>query len=279
MVVHQCNKCNKQFNHHTSYQRHINRKNNCIIDEKIIEKNRKDCQFCGKIFKRTYDLHYHINNSCSVKFKNNIDSARVCELEQKMAEQQKIIELLIKMQQLNDNHSLNQLLNDSHLINQSLNTNSFNTQNITINVAAYGKENMSHITDDDYKKIFRLCNSCVPEFIKLKHFDKKHPENSNVYIPNMTGTHGYMYDGEQWNAIDKHKLIICLYDDNCDILIDKYNIMKEQHKNSNLGKFDKFIEKHDNDEVIKDTTRMIELIAYNCKETAKQHKKKSEKNM
>ena len=87
----------------------------------------------------------------------------------------------------------------------------------------------------------------------------------------MTGTYGFMYDGEQWNAIDKQKLITYLYDDNCDLLIDKYNILKEQYKNGNLGRFDRFIDKHENDEVIKDTNKMIELIAYNYKEMAKQN--------
>ena len=265
MVVHECQKCHKQFNHYATYKRHLNRKNNCILDEETIEKNRTDCQHCGKIFGRKYELHNHIENSCLVKLQKNEEDKRVYELEQKMLEQQKLIEMIVKMQPSTNDQSINQSLNN--------NSHSFNTQNITINVSAYGKENLSHITDDDYKKIFKLCNSSVPEFIKLKHFDKNHPENSNVYIPNMTGTHGFMYDGEHWNAIDKQKLITYLYDDNCDLLIDKYNILKEQYKNGNLGRFDRFIDKHENDEVIKDTNKMIELIAYNYKEMAKQHRK------
>jgi hypothetical protein len=258
MVEYECPKCNKKFNHKGNYEKHMNKSNTCILPTSIILNDDHICLYCNNQFTRNYDLKRHQLTSCKDK--------RIYELEKKMLDQQKLIDTIVKMQPLNDNHSINQSLNN--------NNNSFN---ITINVSAYGKEDLSHITDDDYKKIFRLCNSSVPEFIKLKHFDKKHPENSNVYIPNMTGTHGYMYDGEQWNAIDKHKLITCLYDDNCDLLIDKYNIMKEQYKNGTLGKFDKFIDKHENDEVIKDTTRMIELIAYNYKEMAKQNKKKSEK--
>ena len=269
MVVHECQKCHKKFAYSTTYKRHLNRKNECLPEKETIEKNRTDCQYCGKIYGRKYDLQRHIENSCLVKLQKAEDF-RIYELEQKMLEQQKLIEAIVKLQS-----NKQPLSNDQSINNHSKNNNnhSFNTQNITINVAAYGKEDLSHITDDDYKKIFKLCNSSVPEFIKLKHFDKDHPENSNVYIPNLTGTHGFMYDGKQWKAIDKQKLITCLYDDNCDILIDKYNIMKEQNNNNNLGKFDKFIDKHENNEVIKDTNRMIELIAYNYKEMAKQNRK------
>jgi hypothetical protein len=263
MVEYKCNKCHKKFNHKGNYEKHINKINNCILPQGIILNNENICVYCNNEFTRNYDLKRHQLSGCKNK--------HIYDLEQKMLEQQKLIETIVKLQ----SYKQQPLSNDQSINNNSKNNNnhSFNTQNITINVAAYGKEDLSHITDDDYKKIFKLCNSSVPEFIKLKHFDKDHPENSNVYIPNLTGTHGFMYDGEQWTAIDKQKLINYLYDDNCDILIDKYNILKEQYNKGNLGKFDNFIDKHENDEVIKDTNRMIELIAYNYKEMAKQNRK------
>jgi uncharacterized C2H2 Zn-finger protein len=278
MVEYTCESCLKKFSHKTDYLRHINKKKKCNSETiNNINDNRTDCTYCGKKFTRKYDMQRHISNNCIAKKKLDEDTYKLNVIQ---LDQQKMIEeLTIKLQQLeqlnnkppaNFKHSLNNNNND-HSVN---NTNSHNTNNnITINVAAYGHENISHITDDDYKKIFKLCNSSVPEFIKLKHFDKNHPENSNVYIPNLTGSHGFMYDGEQWNAIEKRKLLTYLYDDGCDCLIDKYNAMKLLNINARLGRFDKFIDKHEENKVVKETSKAIELIAYNYKDLAKAHKK------
>ncbi len=85
--------------------------------------------------------------------------------------------------------------------------------------------------------------------------------------------HGYMYDGEQWNAMEKHQLISNLYDDNCDFLIDKYNEYLEKNGADNTIRFDRFIDKHDDELFIKETGKKIELIAYNNKEIAKSLRK------
>jgi hypothetical protein len=287
MVTYICEICNKTFDHKGNYERHINKKTSCadtLVYKNIEVNDGLTCEYCNNKFTRKHDLKRHMLNRCNLR-KGIVTNNLV--INQK--EQQKIIEQLtyelqiIKQNQLIDkNYTItNKDMqidingNQNNIINNS-NINSNNTNNITINVMAYGKENLSHLTDNDYKKIFNLCNSSVPEFIKLKHFDKEHPENSNVYIPNLTGTYGYMYDGEQWNAIEKQKLLSYLYDDNCDFLIDTYNAMQMSDNNSENDDIDKneyyfsrFIDKHDKASVIKEVSKKIELIAYNNKDMAK----------
>jgi len=59
------------------------------------------------------------------------------------------------------------------------------TQNNTFNILAFGKEDLSHITDDTYKKIINKGFKSVPALVDAIHFNKDKPENHNIYISNI----------------------------------------------------------------------------------------------
>jgi hypothetical protein len=275
MVEYECDKCHKKFDHKGNYDRHISKKISCLESIKYKNNNGDNkfvCNICNIEFNKKYNLQRHLLDRCGIKKSEQSNNLLTVNNEQQKLIEKLTDELKLLKQNKTNEKQLNQAqINGNQNINgnHNINGNNNGNTNITINVMAYGKENLSHLTDDDYKKIFCLCNTSVPEFIKLKHFNKDHPENSNVYIPSLTGTHGYMYDGKQWNAMEKHQLLSNLYDDNCDFLIDKYNEFLEKNGINNTIRFDRFIDKHENEIIIKDTGKKIEMIAYNNREIAK----------
>ena len=93
-------------------------------------------------------------------------------------------------------------------INTTNNNNSHNTTNInnitnnTINVqlVAYNKSDISHITDEE---LIKCLNSKFPltmikNLIKRIHFNEEKPESHNIVITNLKDSHVQIYDGEQW---------------------------------------------------------------------------------
>jgi len=162
---------------------------------------------------------------------------------------------------LNDTN--NNANNPNNIISNNSNNNSNNINNISITINAHGKEDLSHLTEDDYKKIFKLCNTSVPAFIELKHFDKNHPENCNVFISNINSEYASVYNGNQWILKDKNAVIGDLYDDNCDYLIDKFNDLKHKLNITLQANFGKFIDKHESDKTIKQMSKNIKLVLYN----------------
>ena len=53
------------------------------------------------------------------------------------------------------------------------------------NRLSYNETNKQFLTDDMISKCMEKQNMCVPEIIKLVHFNNIHPENKNIYISNL----------------------------------------------------------------------------------------------
>jgi hypothetical protein len=248
MVKYICDKCNKYFDHKSNWIKHQNRKNPCMINEIRYDIKPYSCNYCNKSFTRIDNLYRHEKERCLSRLEyNNNDN---------LHEQYNL--LMNKMIEIQNDMKITK-------INNTINSNNTNNvqQNINITINPYGKEDLSHITFDDYEKIFNKCNSCIPDFIELKHFNKNKPENSNIYISNMKSNHIFVYDGEQWNLKNKDEVIKDLYDNNCDYLIDKFEDLKDKLDESTLRKFNKFINKYENDIMINNTTERIRYILYN----------------
>jgi hypothetical protein len=239
MVKYACDNCDKIFYHKNDYNKHINKKISCNKDEE----KPFICNYCDKRFTRTDNLYRHEKNNCLFRIEN----------ERKMQ-----IEMLVK--KITDLESKVNIGNNTTINN--INSNNI-LQNINIIINPHGKEDISHITFNDYKNIFQKCNSCVPAFIELKHFNKNKPENSNVYISNMKSEHAYVYDGKQWNAKNKNEVMKDLYDNNCEYLIEKFEDLKDKLDESILKKFMKFIGKYEQNEFENNSINGIRYILYN----------------
>jgi uncharacterized C2H2 Zn-finger protein len=277
--TYKCINCNKIFKFKSHYERHNNSKFSCIennndihkteINNECIVPSKKeyDCIRCQKSFTTKKSLNRHINEYC--KSKSDTDKDDLLQLINVL--QYELVE------EKNKNKVQNIPLNNSFEINGNNNTatnnsnNVMNNNNITNNITinAYGKEDLSHITDNDYKTLFTKCNSLIPMLVELIHFNKDKSENTNVYISNIKSPNAYVFDGNKWILKNKSELIGDIYDNKCIIIIDKFDDMKEILNKNTIDLFSKFIEKHDSTYMRKSASDKIQLILYNNRDLIK----------
>lgn len=290
MVQYKCNGCNKLFGLKGDWSRHINRKNPCNynrINDKNDENDEIDnndgilmvvsgnnqCLHCDKVFSFKHNLKRHMEKGCKKKDKKKDDDkyVLVCDELEKLKEE---------IANLKNNQTASNTVNNNTINNNTHNNTQNNTQNNTINnvtINMFGKENLSHLTVRDYKRVFKRCNLSVPEFILLKHFDENNPENNNIYISNLKSEYVTMYDGDKWIVADKDTAIQNLYDDNCGMLIEKFEDLKEQLDANTQSKFNRFIDRHDDQETIDNSKKEIRQVLYNNRHIPIKNKKNNYK--
>ena len=255
-----CEKCNKIFNYKSHYERHINKKFSCFKENEIIEiENNKlmlvdnyECDICNKNFTTKRSLNRHLKTYCKKSTETELYQI-IEKLQNEVAELK--------------THKNEVKINNANTINNCNNNNNTINNNITIN--AYGKEDLSHLTDKDYKKLFNKCNSAIPLLIEMVHFNEEKPENTNMYISNIKSQFAYIYNGKQWNLMNKDELIDDIYDKKCIILLEKYDDLKDILNDQTIKNFNHFIEKYDSDSMKENVSNRIELLLYNNRIFAK----------
>jgi hypothetical protein len=91
----------------------------------------------------------------------------------------------------------------------SVNCNNYNdnrTIHYHISLNKYGRESYP----DDIKALsdaVKGVNKAIPNLVKLRHFDNRHPENQNIMIPNKKQNKIKIYDGTKWITEDKRLTI------------------------------------------------------------------------
>ena len=255
-----CPLCFQKFNYKSIYLRHLEKKASCenknqLINYQntnmdIIEKPNNEiildeykCETCNNKFTTKRSLIRHQKTVCIV---------------QEQSKEDKLIDIIKIMS--DEIQSLKSQNNNIVMTNNNIG-NTHNIQN-NITIKAYGTEDISHITDKDYKNLFTKCNSLIPTLIELIHFNEDKPENTNVYISNIKSPYAYVYDGHKWNLMNKDEIIDDIYDNKCLIIIDKFD-MKELLNKYTVEMFSKFIDKHSSDMMKKNMSNKIQILLYN----------------
>ena len=225
-----CQKCNKIFTRKTEYTRHMNRKTPC--DKQLLSDGEIKCSHCNKKFKHPSALYYHIKKN-------------VC-----------------KKLYVNENNIIH---NNQTIHNTNVNT---KIDNININVEGlkmvkFGEEDLSSIKDDIYKKILNSGFKSVPNLIEHVHFNPQNPDNQNIYISNMQNTFVLVYDGEKWDVKDRDDVIEELMYSKTDHLLEKFDDLISELPDSAIKKFQRFIDKKDDDKVVEKIKKDIKMILYN----------------
>ena len=159
------------------------------FDSDTKKSSKLECQYCHKIFKHRSSFSRHVNKRC--KMRNII-----------VEEKAKIditADILKKLEDLKAGPTINYYTNNytQHIIN--------NTQNIIIN--NYGKEDISYITNECFKKILQGPFASIQRTNNMIHFNKEHPENMNVKITNKKDPFVKIYKKDKWCLADKSKVI------------------------------------------------------------------------
>jgi hypothetical protein len=300
MVLYECIRCLKSYRNKYDYNRHLNRKYPCkIVDikynniddistdnikkqkniqklpPKLVEitaklppktaktggklrkKNNKNfiCEYCNSTFTRLDSLKRHKNYRCKIKKELIIHD-----------------NLLKKINK--QNNEIIKLKCDTININSNNIINSNNTTNIK--VLAFGKEDLTKLTDEVLKRIFNKGFQSVPELIKFLHFNENIPENQNLYISNMRSNEIHLYNGKQYIIEDKDDIIDSLYDDKAYYLEEKYEDYKNL-PNRIKKKFIRFIENKDDEKHKSKLQKTIKKLIYNNRKMVIKTRKEIEK--
>jgi len=269
----ECDKCNKKFNFNSLLKKHQSRKRSCITIEdyhnklkeitdkieNIINESLKiniKCLFCEKNFSNKSNLSKHIYKVCVVKNELDNEKNKILEYKKNQERNNEIKQLRIDMEKILKKQTTNITIN---------NTINNNNNNLVININPYGKENLSHITDTDYKKYLNGFFSGFTKFIEKVHFDKHMPENHNICISNIKSKYVYVYEDNKWIMKHKNDILDNLITKKYNILTDKCDELEDDGiiDDNILENFRTFQENYDNTESQKNTKNDVMLLLYN----------------
>jgi hypothetical protein len=291
--MYECNNCKKEFKYKSQYTRHLELKLGCDyikntskkindiseeINDKVMKSLNKNiitkdyiCLFCDGKFSTKGNVTKHLNNVCHIKKKLEKDKEKISSDKKNyenniLSEDKKEIKLLRKtIAKLLKNNSPNITINNNNI------TQNITNNNLMINLNSFGKEDLSHITIEDYKKYLNGFFRGFIEFIEKIHFDETAPQNQNICITNLKSKYLSVFDDGKWLTKEKNDIIDNLITKKYNILSDKCEELDEakQLSKKTIDNFSEFGENYDNPEAQKNTKTDIMLMIYNNKDKIK----------
>ena len=229
-MIYTCEKCGVKFSRKSCYTQHMNRKTSCVESEKLKQDIcNKTCMYCKRVFSRPIKMKEHLSRCKS-----------------KPTKTEELTELMLKLTEKIDdqNKKIDNLQNKQNITNNTVNI----QQNII--VTPYGKEDVSHVTFEDYAHIFTKGCYAIPEFVKYIHCNDKKPENRNIYIKNYKDEYILTFDGIDWNIERKDDVFGNLIENKKNFLESKYDVYCDDLPKPAKILFKKFLDRSDNNEVI-----------------------------
>ena len=297
-----CNICNTLYKTEGGFKRHMHKmhqipaepaqileepakileKTAQILEEptKILEKtaqvleepahDKKTCKYCFLQFTREDSVKRHIDKYCKIK--------KEIELKNKNEEAD---EKLIKIKEINNTDSYN-TNNINNTNTNSLNTNNTNNtnniNNISFTLNTYKEENLSYITDKDFLRCFNKGMGSLEEYLILKHYNKDHQENSNLYISDLKSKYCLYYNGNEFIKENFSDMISYIIDDNLYELdekrdelneLDEFDELTEKEIYKAIKKYDEFIKKYNDKyckeykDILKYLINTVKMLLYN----------------
>ena len=228
------------------------------------------CKYCLKNCSRSDNLKRHLQ-TCKKKkefdeneIKNEINNLKKEHNEQISKLQDTIDNLVMENKGNTNNNTTN---NNNTNISNSLNCNNDNSTHNTININNYGCENKDYITKSYLIKLLKEPFQAIPRLIEYTHFNKDHPENQNIKLPNKKQPYVKVLKGDKWVYVDRKSTILDLIDEKHSELNEGHLIKHVEDKFSEhlQDRFERFNERYLNDE--KDFTTQLyketELVMIN----------------
>lgn len=176
------------------------------------------CECCAYSTKLKSDFNKHLNSK-KHKDRATIENFQTTNINTEMKDilmimnrriealEKKNVELEQKNEELEKSiyNMVNVTSSGSYNDNRTINHGTINNH-YHITLTKYGTE----VYPDDTKALtdaVKGVNKAIPSLIKLKHFDPRHPENSNIKIPNKKQNKIQIYDGTRWITENKKTTI------------------------------------------------------------------------
>jgi hypothetical protein len=252
--------------------------------------NNRECVYCLKIFARPYNLTVHLGK-CKIKREKDQEKEDIMTKLIEEREEQKrkyedmlakkdiqiekmisAVEKMISEQNRNkeDIKGVRNIQNADKIENNVQNAEKIQNNNIQnnhtvnqINIIAYGKEDLSHIEEVDYKRILNKGFKSIQEYVNYIHFNSKKPENHNMYISNLRDNYILVYDGNSWQVQERDNILQDIVDNKGEMLQLKFNEMVNRLDEPTVRKFQRFLDERDEKEVISKIKRDLKLLLYN----------------
>lgn len=256
-----------------------------FFEEKVVKKQVKSsyqCKYCNKYFKYSQGLSRHIKYTCKknddedlkelVRLLNEQNQEMQTELlnikSDKMKMQKQIDKLTNKLQmkKVNDNDhntvtTINGNVGNTQIIHGNQNTLNFQLLN-------YKDTNYDVLSEREYVKCIKSCNHCVKNLIEKVHFNKKHPENMNIYISSIKSKYIVLYRDNAWNIVDRKEQINNMYERNEMFLENWYDEYKEKYPEM-IKSFNRYLKNRDENDVLNNVKEEILLMLYNKRKMVK----------
>jgi hypothetical protein len=274
MVLYKCYQCFKEFKQKSNHTQHMSRKKSCgmvTITEKhttiSTEKNTVICgiksviccAYCKKIFSRKDSLVRHQNNVCKIKMSSE--------------EKKTYNDLISEIENLKKQIST---ISTTKIINKNCNIKTTNNQFNNINVIAFGKEDMSYLTDEQCISIMDNGENCLLKLIEEKNFNKNKPEHNNIFIKNWKTKMVLMFDGEEWKMDKAETRIVDMMKGGTDFLLGKYQDIRDKMNKKTKEKFKVFLKHieydvgcHDIDDLETDNLEVVSPFVKNLLDNCK----------
>lgn len=229
MPTYICDKCKHEFNKKSNYDKHINRKFSCSINDVII------CVQCSKTFASRSSLLRHQKTYCKKK------------------------NIIIEDNRLEINN-VNITNNITHITNNITNN---------INIVNFGRERIDKLTENEIKQILNAGSSALTNHVKLIHFNDRLPEYKNIYISNLRGNTCLVYFNKKWINVDINDKIDDLIDYSVEDIKDLLNKDMDDNDNRYSRSQTKYLIDNiddNNHKVLKEQRKKIKLVLYNNKD-------------
>ena len=265
----ECIHCNKCFYNSRDLFEHFNTCENYkenLSKEKINKKY--ECSYCNKTYSRIDSLNRHLKK-CTEK-KNDDEEKQnlinLIEVLNKQLEEQRKEKEEYKIELAKRNSQIDELIKKA-----GINIGTQNNIQQNIKILAYNNTDVSHLTDNDYLKCLKHSNFCIPHLIEKIHFNPKKPENHNIYISNLKNNYVMIYNGNKWMLNDREESIQNLIDEKESIIEQKLEEWIENGKNypDIMKKFNRYLEKKENDTVLNKIKGEIKLMLFNNRDIVK----------
>lgn len=249
-----CNYCMKCYSTNGNLNKHLKKckVKKSIQDEReeifrrLLEANEKQQKQINQMMKENKEREVREN-----KYKKNIDVFESCVGSQSITSN--------SHNTISNNNTLNNTINDNR-------TNNFQ-------LVAFGKEDLSFISDSTCIKLLGKGYKSIPVLVKYVHFNKNNPKYHNIYISNMRDSYVITYDGEKWKLKDRNETIEQLCDDKQWFLEKKYYDLEDKLPMETRKKFNRFLNDADEDHVKDEIKGSVKLTLYNGRDMVIKQKK------
>jgi hypothetical protein len=229
MVVYTCDRCKKIFRQKCKYDRHLQRKIPCKINENIDNgevENDSYCEVCDKLLSRTDVLKNHektcqthkllkekftIEKKCA-KTKNGDINQATGNKNQVMGNKNQVID------------NKNQVIRNKNQV--------IRNKNVIINkkyhvILPFGNEEIDELTPEEKIEIFKSEEYPIIKIILMTNLNHLKPKYHNVGYKNMNLGWGWICDGKSWKKKDVHGMMNNLICSKIRDLLKIYNEIKE----------------------------------------------------